>query len=339
MANRNKGHNVAAKSKAPATEQNQPVSGADENNINPADAPKGPDNNKRLAHLEAQHRMLADFFAMAPDSYKLTEGEDPIDGVLRVIGNQGATIRSLLEKEGPATPGELAAIKRAEEAEAALASGRDQIDRLTLFLTERPGFEAKEGGELTDAAIIRVIEELDEYSTKPLGALVYFVATNELRVGDRVFRPVDFEAKQFTVMDVLEAAAAAAQDAPARGDDLPFDLPPQSGAEELRDLRDGLAEQPATFADFSPCVPVELLFSDGSAILPRRREIDRAQLKVTGSRVIFDAPIDFAPDGEPAKVTEAWLVAGGAAVRCEIAGGLRVGGGAQASIPAGHLIF
>lgn len=53
---------------------------------------KGPDNNKRLAFLEGQHRMLADFFGMAPDRFKLNEGEDPIDGILRVAAELSAAL-------------------------------------------------------------------------------------------------------------------------------------------------------------------------------------------------------------------------------------------------------
>jgi hypothetical protein len=64
-----------------------------------------------------------------------------------------------------------------------------------------------------------------------------------------------------------------------------------------------------------------------------------------GQRAVHDGRVAFPASGSPVRVTTAWLAGTGkesgetAAVRCEISGGLRAGGGAEAAIPPGHLIF
>jgi hypothetical protein len=83
---------------------------------------KGPDNNKRLATLEGSTAGL--IARLATLGVVVAEGEDPFPQLearktdLETIEAQAAKIAELDAADGQATPGELAAIKRADDADA-----------------------------------------------------------------------------------------------------------------------------------------------------------------------------------------------------------------------------
>lgn len=96
-----------------------------------AEPPVTLDNNKRLRYLEAQVDKLQ---AVLGD--RVTDGGDVIDTAIQVIGNQADAIAPLIADGERTSPGELAAIKRAEEAEAKIAELKKQVAGLTTLVEE-----------------------------------------------------------------------------------------------------------------------------------------------------------------------------------------------------------
>jgi hypothetical protein len=87
--------------------------------------------------------------------------------------------------------------------------------------------------------------------------------------------------------------------------------------------------------------PAVLRASDGDTFVPWIDPIvpQPADLALARGRSLYTRPIAFDPGTPPALVTSIWLIAGDKAVRCDIPGGLRTGGGNAAAIPANHLVF
>jgi hypothetical protein len=106
---------------------------------------------------------------------------------------------------------------------------------------------------------------------------------------------------------------------------------------------DGYAEAVAgevpTISELARRSGLQLRFSDGSAFVGPVIGADAEAFIPAGPRGLYNQDVIFPAEGPPASVMAAWLLDGEKAVRCEMSGGLRIGGGAQAKIPAGHLIF
>lgn len=86
-----------------------------------------------------------------------------------------------------------------------------------------------------------------------------------------------------------------------------------------------------------------LFFSDGTKFLPAIGAIDvpAKAVRVLNGKLVIDKAIDFDPSLPSAEVTEVWLEPNedDAFAKCDIPGGLRIGGGHEAQLPAGHLAF
>ena len=93
--------------------------------------------------------------------------------------------------------------------------------------------------------------------------------------------------------------------------------------------------------------PMRLRFGDDTRFIPTIAPIDTHYghdgdmplFTARADQLVLGQDIDFDPQQPAATITEAWLIGEGGARRCEISGGLRVGGGAEAKLPAGHLAF
>jgi hypothetical protein len=92
---------------------------------------------------------------------------------------------------------------------------------------------------------------------------------------------------------------------------------------------------------------LQLRFADGTTFVEGTFEVGRDDFKPSGfvgaetERATYEKPVEFELHAPPAQVTEAWLIAAtGDAVRCAVGTvPLPVGGGHQAKIPAGYLLF
>lgn len=91
-----------------------------------------------------------------------------------------------------------------------------------------------------------------------------------------------------------------------------------------------------------------LFFSDGTRFLSPIGAIDvpAKAARVLNGKLVIDQAIDFDPSLPSAEVTEVWLEPNEndafpkeAFAKCDIPGGLRIGGGHEAQLPAGHLAF
>jgi hypothetical protein len=324
MGNRKSGakSKPAAQKPAGETTQNQSVAGAGgaekKSGSAAAVGPEVLDNNKRLHFLENQNLSLAQALE-AVDDFGPLEGEDPVDGAIRLIDE-------LIAKR-----------------ETSASTSLPQIDRLTQFLVKHPAFTPKEGGEMTDDGIIRLVGQLEEkgdVATQALAGLALYVATNDFRVGDRTFLGADFDRGAFTIQDILMAAQV----------ELATEGPP---APSLPEYADVAAAEVAVAGDLAPDAPMLVLCSDGESFIGSIPGLSVGigdGLDLTGRRALLARPIACPSAAPPATVSEVWLIgfkpgsfdgeAGKlAAVKCQLAAGLRVGGGAQAVIPSGHLIF
>ncbi|HEX5213272.1 MAG TPA: hypothetical protein VFW22_16225 [Pseudolabrys sp.] len=86
---------------------------------------------------------------------------------------------------------------------------------------------------------------------------------------------------------------------------------------------------------------VLLRFGDADKFLPDMTAIVVPAEKVIRQhgQAVVDIDVTFAPELQPAKITDAWLFGEDAAIQCEIPAGLTVGGGRSARIPTGSLMF
>jgi hypothetical protein len=104
---------------------------------------KGPDNNKRLAELESGVSALA--IALTANGFTVAEGTDPLEAAIAAVKGQAATIDDLTKKldaaDGAdisnATVGEIAAIARAEKAEAVILEQQQQHEQLEAKVIEQ----------------------------------------------------------------------------------------------------------------------------------------------------------------------------------------------------------
>jgi hypothetical protein len=193
------------------------------------------------------------------------------------------------------------AIEGIQSGKTSMASLVADMSDLDKTLLARPGF-AYAGGETMPAATIRVIGDLD-----------LSLAASVSRLG------------------VMEALIA----------DLTAD--PETGAGALKakkDLGKAVRSLAELFEDLPDTAAITLRFADGDEFLRTvpPRAVDRAELVAAGSRVSLNARIEFDPGLPAAQVTAAFLIAGKKTLRCAV-GPLRIGGGAQACIPAGFLEF
>lgn len=123
-----------------------------------------------------------------------------------------------------------------------------------------------------------------------------------------------------------------------------LDANPETGA-SVKDAAKAHAaaekNEVATFAELPETGAITLRFGDGDRFIPTIPpiELTRDDFKPEGGRGLLMRAVDFDPGAPSARVTAAWIVAGRKTVKCEISGGINVGGGAMAKIPAGHLIF
>lgn len=354
------GHNAAAKPASAEVAAEQQVKPAGENlNNNAAEQPKGPDNNKRLASLEAALPRLAGALGYA--GVQIENGDDVIGmavATLEQLGGARGQIDNLANfllgrpgfAVGPDEGAGDSAIRTIRDADARMASLRD-------FLT----VEAEEGavsliGENEDEidAAIRIIAErnnaLATASTdvgrltslvKALTAKVEVAEKGVLSAAETIgriydfilshadFQPVEGEALDETVKRFVETIQAENR--------ALYALQPVAEPDALPGCN--VYDEVAVFADLDPGQEIVLRFADGDVFVGPSVTVDASHLQAVGGRGLYQKRVDFPSDGSPSTVSVALLVAGEKAVRCELPGGLRIGGGAQAAIPAGHLIF
>jgi hypothetical protein len=97
---------------------------------------------------------------------------------------------------------------------------------------------------------------------------------------------------------------------------------------------DTFGDMPLNVEDF------QLRFASHGGFIDGAIELGLPDLTITGGRASVEKEVNFAPEAPFAHVGEAWLVASsGEAVCCDLHVGLVTGGGHQAKIPAGHLLF
>jgi hypothetical protein len=91
--------------------------------------------------------------------------------------------------------------------------------------------------------------------------------------------------------------------------------------------------------------PYQLRFATAETFLDGAIDVERDELVDAGhgnsAHVTYAKPVDFPPEGDPAAVIEAWLIApSGEAVRSFVSvAPLNVGGGRVVQIPANNLLF
>lgn len=85
--------------------------------------------------------------------------------------------------------------------------------------------------------------------------------------------------------------------------------------------------------------PLELRFGDGESFFGDAVPVERSRFKPDGFGTAYLDPLTFDASGDLHRLTEAWLLGGAGAVKCEIGGGVFVGGGHEVQLPGGHLIF
>jgi hypothetical protein len=98
---------------------------------------KTPDNNKRLALLESGVSAIA--IALTANGFTVGEGEDPLAAAIAAVKGQAATIDDLTKKleaaeGGNATDGEIAAIARADKADAELGELQAKVQAVVDYL-------------------------------------------------------------------------------------------------------------------------------------------------------------------------------------------------------------
>jgi hypothetical protein len=98
---------------------------------------KTPDNNKRLALLESDVTAVA--IALTANGFTVGEGEDPLAAAIAAVKGQAATIDDLTKKleaaeGGNATDGEIAAIARADKADAELGELQAKVQAVVDYL-------------------------------------------------------------------------------------------------------------------------------------------------------------------------------------------------------------
>ncbi|HEX8400515.1 MAG TPA: hypothetical protein VF628_02300 [Allosphingosinicella sp.] len=116
----------------------------------------------------------------------------------------------------------------------------------------------------------------------------------------------------------------------------------RKASEDARaDYDRAVAGEVAVHAELPEGEALHLRFADGNSFVPHLPPVSVSadELEARGGRALYPLPVEFASDAPPAIVNAAWLVAGDKAVRCEISGTLKTGGGASARIPSFHLIF
>ncbi len=285
-----------------------------------AEKEKGPDNNKRLAFLEERVPLLhAAVFGLAGRFAPTMElapasGEDPVDADLRLIGAIAAL---------DATPGELAAVQRADTIEGLAIAFGDKL--AAVGLEANPGENAY---DLASRAITTRGAQLEAGSAERSRLTAALI--------DAGYPP---HVDEFAV----DCAIRALADMTVR---LATAIAPQAGGESQDDARKALTKaakkEVDLFGDLPDTAAITLRFGESNAFIPSipPRDIERSVLKPAGAgRATLNLEIGFPPEGPPVRVTHAWLIAGGKSVSCEIPGGMKVGGGAQARIPAGYLVF
>ncbi|HEV2746423.1 MAG TPA: hypothetical protein VGW34_03885 [Allosphingosinicella sp.] len=128
------------------------------------------------------------------------------------------------------------------------------------------------------------------------------------------------EAKAFEERAAKQAERKAAEDA-------------------LADFIAATAAEAAVSGPLDGTATYRLRASDGATFVAAPVEAKAADFTMAGGRAVYQKRIAFSPEAAPAVVAAVWLVGPDLAVRCEISSPLRAGGGAQAEIPAGHLIY
>lgn len=101
------------------------------------------------------------------------------------------------------------------------------------------------------------------------------------------------------------------------------------------------------FAQLPENAALQLRFSDGTTFIDGAIDVERGDFEGSGfvnhetERATYQKPVEFEIHGASASITEAWLIAAtGDAVRSEIGTTpLPIGGGHQALIPPGYLLF
>lgn len=212
---------------------------------------------------------------------------------------------------------------------------RDQFEALGQALLAREGF-APQADEGAVQSAIRVLGELDD-GLKLLAGKAETATARDGRIdavlASRAFDREDGESSADAVLRLVAALDEAV--VAAREED------PSEPGDDRKAHKAALRNEVALFADLPDTAAITLRFGDGEAIIGSipPREVARHELLPAGARMVFDARLDFDPSMPPARVRDAWLIAGKKTLRCEIPGGLPVGGGAQAQIPAGFLEF
>jgi uncharacterized protein YjbJ (UPF0337 family) len=286
--------------------------------------------------VDAQTSLLVGFLGARPD-FSPKPDESAAEALIRLVGDLDGRI---------AAAGDAAGAKQAElenlQTELADLQERHsraggQLDRLSGFLSEQPGFIADDH-ELSSEAAVRCIVERGE-------------AVDRLTL-----RVEQLEPANAALTEQLAAEGAARAAAETRVEDLTESLKNRAKGEADKALAKlappplphpvDLEEVPV-FTELPADAALTLRFTDGIELVdtPAPSEVGRGEIELFGGRGVLNRTIELSPTAPPTAITTAWLVAepvGDApakACRCELAGVLRFGGGQGAKLPGGHLIF
>lgn len=233
-----------------------------------------------------------------------------------------------------------------------LGATRDRDARLAAAL-ETAGLVPEPDQSVQDAAILLLARQSDEKATliearQKQDETIADLQGRIAQLKDVAAAPAPDPAAVAAAATEREAARREAQANARKAEQASnaAEAKAQSRAAEEAKAAFGVAVggEVATFAALRAAAPDEPLFirlaEDGSFI-PSLAAIaaEPSEFKVNGGCGLYTKAIELSPEGPRARVTSAWLLAGGHAVRCEIAGGVATGGGSRGRIPPANLIF
>jgi hypothetical protein len=286
--------------------------------------------------VDAQTSLLVGFLGSRKD-FTPAPDESAAEALIRLVGDLDGKVAALVDAAG-AKQAELENVQ-AELADLQERHGRagGQLDRLSGFLSEQPGFVADDH-ELSSEAAVRCIVERGE-------------AVDRLTI-----RVEQLEPANAALTEQLAAEGAARAAAETRVEDLTASLKGLAEG-EAADALAKLAPPPLphpvdleevpVFTDLPAGAALTLRFTDGIDLVdyPAPSAVDRGEIELFGGRGVLTRAIELSPTAPPTAISTAWLVAEpvddapAKACRCEMAGVLRFGGGQGAKLPGGHLIF
>jgi hypothetical protein len=286
--------------------------------------------------VDAQTSLLVAFLGARKDFTPAAE-ESAAEALIRLVGDLDANIVAL---------GDTAGAKQAEleNLQTELADLKErhsraggQLDRLSGFLSEQPGF-VPDDHELSSEAAVRCIVERGEAVDRLTLRVEQLEPANAALTEQLAAEGLARAAAETRVEDLTESLKGLAEGeaAEALAKLAPPPLPHPVDLEEV-----------PVFTDLPAGAALTLRFTDGIDLVdyPAPSAVDRGEIELFGGRGVLTRAIELSPTAPPTAISTAWLVAEpvddapAKACRCEMAGVLRFGGGQGAKLPGGHLIF